>query len=190
MSAGENDGLPGGAGQAMEKGGLAEPVTVHDRNGWHRVRRISRLGLIVLLGVALVVLAAVWLGREPIADTFIQRELESRGVRATYKLDRIGLHNQRISNVVIGDPRNPDLVARAALVQMRIKWNGSVEVYRIVARGVRLNGRLLKSGRVSWGQVDKLLPPPSDKPFRLPDVVLDIADSTIRLDSPYGRFGF
>src|SRR5215204_2209146 len=144
MSAGENDGLPGGAGQAMEKSGLAEPVTVHDRSGWHRVRRISRLGL----------------------------------------------HNQRISNVVIGDPKNPDLVARAALVQMRIKWNGSVEVYRIVARGVRLNGTLLKSGRVSWGQVDKLLPPPSDKPFRLPDVVLDIADSTIRLDSPYGRFGF
>jgi hypothetical protein len=190
MSAGENDGLVGEAGQAMEKGGLAEPVTVHDRTGWHRVRRISRFGLLLLLGVALAALAALWLAREPLADTFIQRELERRGVEATYTLDHIGLHNQNINNVVIGDPKNPDLVARAALIQMRIKWNGTVEVYRIVARGVRLNGTLLKSGRVSWGQVDKLLPPPSGKPFRLPDVVVDLADARIRLDTPYGRLGF
>jgi translocation and assembly module TamB len=190
MSAGDKDGMLGGAGQAMEEGGLAEPVTVRDRGGWHRVRRISRFGLIVVLGLAVVALAALWLGREPIANTFIKRELENRGVQATYSLDRIGLHNQRISNLVIGDPRNPDLVAKSALVQMRFGWDGSVEVYRIVARGVRLNGKLLKNGRVSWGQVDKLLPPPSGKPFRLPDIVLDIADSRIRLDTPYGRLGF
>ena len=79
-------------------------------------------------------------------------------------------------------------MARSALIQMRFKWNGSVEVYRIVARGVQLNGRLLRNGRVTWGQIDKLLPLPSGKPFRLP--VIDIADSTIRLDLPYGRFGF
>jgi hypothetical protein len=48
----------------------------------------------------------------------------------------------------------------------------------------------LEGRQVSWGQVDKLLPPPSGKPFRLPDIVLDIADSRIRLDTPYGRMGF
>ena len=83
MSAGENDGLLGEAGQAMEKGGLAEPVTVHDRKGWHRVRRLSRLGLLALLGVAVAALVILWLGREPLANTFIQRELENRGVQAT-----------------------------------------------------------------------------------------------------------
>lgn len=169
---------------------LTEPVVVHDRTGWHRVRRISRIGLLALLGLAVIAFIALWIWRKPIAQDLIADELESRGVQATYTLDRIGLHNQRISNVTIGDPRNPDLVARSALIQMRFNWNGSVEVYRIVARGVRLNGRLLRSGRVTWGQLDKLLPAPSDKPFRLPNVVLDIADSTIRLDSPYGRFGF
>ena len=190
MTADKDEGLLEEAGQSMEKGGLAEPVMVHDRSGWHRVRRISRIGLLILLGLAVVAFLLLWIWRKPIAEDIIADELESRGVQATYTLDRIGLHNQRISKVVIGDPKNPDLVADRALIQMRIKWNGSVEVYRIVARGVRLNGTLLKTGRVSWGQIDKLLPPPSGKPFRLPDVVLDVADTAIRLDTPYGRLGF
>ena len=52
---------------------------------------------------------------------------------------------------------------------MRLKWDGNFEVYRIVARGVRLRGRLV-NGRVSWGQVDKLLPAPTTRkqPFKLP----------------------
>ncbi len=169
---------------------LTEPVVVHDRSGWHVVRRISRIGLLVLLGLAVAAFIVLWIWRKPIAEDIIAGELESRGVQATYTLDRIGLHNQRISNVVIGDPTNPDLVAERALIQMRIKWTGSVEIYRIVARGVRLKGRLLPSGRVTWGQIDKLLPPPSGKPFTLPEIVLDIADAAIRLDTPYGRLGF
>ena len=32
-----------------------------------------------------------------------------------------------------------------------------------------LKGRLI-GNKVSWGQVDKLLPPPSGKPFTLPDL--------------------
>ena len=188
MSAGDQH-QRGVIGEA-EHAHLIEPVMVHDRKGWHRVWRITRLGLLILLALAVVAFAILWIWRKPIAENVIADELERRGVQATYTLDRIGLHNQRISNVTIGDPRNPDLTARQALIQMRIKWNGSVEVYRIVARGAHLKGRLLDNGRVSWGQVDKLLPPPSGKPFRLPDVVLDIADSTIRLDTPYGRLGF
>src|SRR5687767_2603223 len=153
--------------------GLADPVRVHDGGGGHMVRRISLIGLLALLGLAVVAFVILWIWRKPIAQDLIGDELESRGVQATYTLDRIGLHNQRISNVVIGDPRSPDLVARSALIQMRIKWTGSVEVYRIVARGVRLKGTMRKGGRVSWGQIDKLLPAPSGRPFRLPDVVLD-----------------
>jgi hypothetical protein len=169
---------------------LVEEVVIHDRTGWHHVRRITRIGLLVILGLAVVGFAGLWLLRKPIAENVLERELEKRGVQATYTLEKIGLHNQQISNIVIGDPKHPDLVARKALIQMRIKWNGSVQVYRIAARGAHLNGRVLKSGKVSWGQIDRLLPPPSGRPFRLPDVVLDIADSTIRLDTPYGRLGF
>ena len=186
------------AGDQQESGGiggvtsaqLTEEVVIRDHGRWRRVRRVSRIGLLLLLGLAFAAFIILWFWREPIAENFIENELERRGVQATYELDRIGLHNQRISNVVIGDPANPDLTAKRALIQMRIKWNGSVEVYRILARGVRLKGRLLRSGRLSWGQVDKLLPPPSGKPFRLPDIVVDIADTVVRLDTPYGRLGF
>ena len=45
------------------------------------------------------------------------------------------------------------------------------------------------AGRVSWGQVDKLLPPPSGKPFRFPDVSVDLADTTVALTSRYGVLG-
>ena len=162
----------------------AAPVTV--------VRRRSRLRFVstLLLAGLLVLLVVAWLARGPIAERFIEGELERRGVRATYTIERIGLHNQVIRDVTIGDPNKPDLTARYARIQMRFKWDGSIAIYRIVARGVRLRGRLLDSGRVTWGEVDKLLPPPSGEPFRLPDVSLDIADSMLALATPYGYLGF
>src|SRR5439155_17990781 len=75
-----------------------------------------------------------------------------------------------------------------AQVQMRIGLTGKVTVFRIVARGVRLKGRVV-AGKVSWGQIDKLLPPPSGKPFRLPNVSLDVADSTVAVATPAGPVG-
>ena len=152
---------------------------------WRRVQWV----LLILLGLILIAAAAVWLARKPIANNVVASELKKRGVQATYKLDRIGLRTQRVSNLVIGDPANPDLTARVAQVQMRLKWNGSVEFYRIAARGVRLKGRVV-GNRVSWGQIDKLLPPPSGKPFALPNIVIDVADTTIALRTPFGPLGF
>ena len=154
----------------------------------YRGRRFAMTAGIGLLLLLLVALAGIWIARRPIATEFLQREFERRGVDATYSLDRVGLRTQQVSNLVIGHPRRPDLTARFAQIQTRIQWNGSVEVFRIVARGVRLRGRLVK-GRVSWGQIDKLLPPPTDKPFQLPDFVLDVADSTISLATPFGPLG-
>src|SRR5688572_327616 len=150
-----------------------------------RAFMIVGVGLLILL---LVALAGLWVARRPIATEFLEREFDRRGVEATYRLDRVGLRTQQLSNLVIGDPRRPDLTARYAQIQTRIQWNGSVEVYRVVARGVRLRGRLVK-GKVSWGQIDKLLPPPTDKPFQLPDFVLDVADSSISLATPFGPLG-
>ena len=146
-------------------------------------------GLIGFIGVLIVALAVLWTQRRPIANDILAREMERRGVQATYQLDRVGLRTQQISNLVIGDPRDPDLTADFAQVQMRIRLNGSVEIYRVVARGVRLNGRL-QNGRISWGQLDKLLPPPSGKPFRLPDISVDVADASISLATPFGPLGF
>ena len=161
-------------------------VIVRRRPRWRRIASFMALGLILLLMIAI---ALIWVERRPIATHYLKREFERRGVQASYHLDRVGLRTQEVSNLVIGDPRRPDLVARHAIVQMRLKWNGSFDVYRIVARGVRLRGRVVE-GRVSWGKIDQLMPPPSDKPFALPDFVLDIADSSIALATPFGPLGF
>ncbi len=174
----------------LEHAHLIEPVVVHDRKGWHRVWRITRLGLLLVLILALAAAAMLWVWRKPIADDYLRDELVRRGVTATYTLDRVGLRTQQVSNLSIGDPANPDLTLKRAIVQLRVKWNGSVEVYRIMARGVRLKGQLLPDGRVSWGQIDKLLPPPSGRPFRLPDLTVDLKDATVALATQYGRMGF
>ena len=176
--------------RALEHAHLVEHVYVHDRKGWHWAWRLTKVGLLAFLTLLVVAAAIIWIWRKPIADDYIRDELERRGVAASYTLDRVGFRTQQISNLSIGDPANPDLTVHRATIQLRIQWNGSAEVYRIVARGVRLKGRMLPSGRVSWGQIDKLLPPPSGRPFRLPDITADVADATVSLATPYGPMGF
>jgi hypothetical protein len=163
-----------------------ETVVVRQGSRWGRIASFAALAVLILL---VLLIAGIWIERRPIATQFLKREFERRGVTASYHLDRVGFRTQQVSDLVIGDPKHPDLVARRAIVQMRLKWNGSFEVYRIVARGVRLRGRLV-NGKVSWGQIDKLLPPPSGKPFQLPNFVLDVADSSIALATPFGNLGF
>ena len=157
-----------------------------------RRRPLRRIALVValgLIGLLLVAIGAVWVERRPIATHYLKGEFERRGVTASYHLNRVGLRTQEVSNLVIGDPKRPDLVARFAHIETRLKLNGTFEVYRIVARGVRLRGKLVH-GKISWGQIDKMMPPPSGKPFALPEFVLDVADSSISLATPFGPVGF
>ena len=85
--------------------------------------------------------------------------------------------------------RNPDLTARRAVIQLRIMLDGSVEVYRVVAawRAPQANWSATRSA----GQVDRLLPPPDPtKPFTLPDLTVDLKDTTVALASAAGPMGF
>src|SRR4051794_12160216 len=168
------------------EGPVAEHTVVVRRGPrWGRIASFFALGLLILL---LVAIALVWIERRPIATHYLKGEFERRGVAATYHLDRVGLRTQEVHDLVIGDPSRPDLVAKHAIIQMRLKWDGSFEVYRVFARGVRLRGRLIH-GKVSWGQIDRLLPPPTNKAFELPNFVLDVADSSIALATPFGPVG-
>jgi hypothetical protein len=167
-----------------EDGG-GEAVVVRKR-GW---QRILALGLLALLALALLLIAGLWTARRPLATEILHRQFEQRGVRATYQLERVGLRTQVVRNLVIGDPKNPDLSARYALIQLRWGLTGSVSVYRIVARGVRLKGKVV-NGRVIWGDVSKMMPPPSNKPFALPNIVADVADTSISIATPFGNLGF
>ncbi|HEX8622163.1 MAG TPA: YdbH domain-containing protein [Allosphingosinicella sp.] len=152
-----------------------------------RRRPVKRLIALALLLLVLLTLAVLWIQRKPIAADYLDRELARRHVRASYEVKRIGFRTQRLENLVIGDPGRPDLVAR--WVEVELRWRlGAPRVTLITARGVRLNARLA-NGRISLGEVDRLLPPPSGLPFRFPDQNVDIADSTVRFDTPAGRIG-
>ena len=172
----------------IESGDQGDPDLVEIRRP--RFRRVLTWVAVFVLFLLIVALVIAWTQRREIARDIIDRELANRGVEGSYTLDRVGLRTQQISNLRIGDPNRPDVTARRVLIQMRLKWDGSVDVYRIVARGVRLRGTVRPDGSVSWGQIDKLLPPPTDEPFTLPDVALDIADASISLKTPWGPFGF
>ena len=151
------------------------------RRRWPRVL----LAFLLLAGLAFLI---AWLLRFSIAEDFIDRELARRGVQASYTVKRIGFRRQRLENLVIGDPRRPDLTAR--WVEVELSWGGFAypRVALITARGVRMRGRIV-NGRVTLGQVDRLLPPPSGAPFRLPDQRIDVADAAIALETPAGPIG-
>ncbi|MBA3676840.1 MAG: YdbH domain-containing protein [Sphingosinicella sp.] len=144
----------------------------------------------VLVGFLLVVLllfVIIWTQRRQLATDYIEGELERRGVQATYRVTRIGFRTERIEDVVIGDPARPDLTAK--WVEIKISWGfRRPQVSMIKARGVRMVGRIAKK-KVSFGQVDKLLPRPTGKPFEFPDLNVDLADTAMTMDTPAGRIG-
>ncbi|PAX09404.1 YdbH domain-containing protein [Sphingomonas lenta] len=149
-------------------------------------RRRLRVALTVLSALV-VLLAGSWLLRIPIAGRAIDRELASAGVPARYNVETLELGRQRLTDVVIGDPERPDLVADWIETGTRLSWSGAT-VTAVRAGHVRLRGRLV-DGRVSLGAIDRLLPPPSGKPFALPRLFLDVADARIRLETPMGVVG-
>jgi len=156
-------------------------VVVRRRPRWRRIA----FALLALLLVALLVL---WLMRKQIAADYIDRELARRGIHATYRVKHLGVMSQRIEDVVLGDPADPDLVARS--VELRLSWGfRRPRVVLVTGRGVRLKGRLV-NGALRFGEVDRLFPPSGKGgPFRLPNQNVDIADAILRLDTPAGRLG-
>ncbi|MFD1789742.1 YdbH domain-containing protein [Sphingomonas floccifaciens] len=164
---------------AAETGGEAR------RRRWHQRKRWRTL-LVLLLAFA-VAIGVLWHQRRGIATGFIDEELAKRGVPARYTVADIGFARQRLTNVVIGDPRDPDLVADWIVVRTRVRL-GTPEVTGIDAGHVRLRARW-KDGALSLGALDKLMPPPSGKPFALPQLQADVEDARIRLELPQGVVG-
>ncbi|SOB86781.1 Dicarboxylate transport [Sphingomonas guangdongensis] len=151
-----------------------------------RFRRRWRVLLILLLVFA-GVLTALWSQRRPIARGFVDRELRARGVPARYTVADIGLSTQRLTGVVIGDPRAPDLVADWIEVQTEVGIGG-LRLRGVRAGKVRLRARLV-DGRVSLGAIDRLMGPPTGAPFTLPALDTDLHDVRVRLETPQGLIG-
>ena len=148
-----------------------------------RVRRV----ILVLTLVLLVALIALWLVRKPIAEGFIDRELAKAGVPARYDIADLALGGQRLTNVVLGDPAHPDLVADWVETRTAIGLSGPY-LEGVRAGHVRLRGRLV-DGKLSLGSIDRLLPAPSGKPFALPALDVSVDDARMRLETPQGVIG-
>jgi hypothetical protein len=148
-----------------------------------RAKRRRRVAVALLVLVSASV-ATVWLQRRTIAQGFVDRELARRGVPARYTIEQLSPWRQRLTNVSIGDPRNPDLTAdwielRTALYP----WRAELLVAK--AGTVRVQGRIV-NGALSLGSIDRLMPPPSGKPFSLPQLSVEVADAQLRLASDAG----
>ncbi len=146
-----------------------------------RSRRRLALAAALLLSAGI---GTVWLLRQPIVTHFVDRELARRDVAARYRVEDLGLGRQRLTDVVIGDPRHPDLTADWIETRTGIGLGGPYLV-GVKAGHVRLNARLV-GGRVSLGAIDRLLPPPSGKPFALPALTVAVEEARVRLATPFG----
>lgn len=164
----------------------AETGPEQRRRRWHQRKRWRTL--VALLIVFAVAIGVLWHQRRSVATGFIDDELAKRGVPARYTVADIGFARQRLTNVVIGDPRDPDLVADWIVVHTRIR-SGGPEVTGIDTGNVRLRARW-KDGGLSLGAIDRLLPKGDGKsPFALPKLNADIADARIRMELPGGIIG-
>ena len=164
-----------------------ELLTVDIEPGPFRGRRLKRRifgAVLLLMGIMLAI--AYW-QRNSIADRFVKRELESRGVRATYTIEEIGLRTQRLRNVVIGDSANPDLTAKLVEIDVSLNFSGAT-MRDVRASGVRVKGRYV-DGKLSFGELDKFADPTSTEPFDWPDIGVVIKDAQARIETPWGVIG-
>lgn len=160
---------------------MAEEGEALVRRRWPRVPAI----LALLLGL---VLLGLWLARKPIAQGQVDRYLAAAQVPARYTITDLGPGRQRLTDVVLGDPARPDLVAD--WLETRTAW-GLRGPYLASVRGghVRVAARWA-DGRLSLGSIDRLLPTGgAGKSFVLPALGLDVADLRARVETPWGVIG-
>ena len=142
------------------------------------------------LGVAILVLAValatLWLARKPIARGFVDRAFAAAKVPARYTIEELAFGHQRLTDIVIGDPRRPDLVADWLELETSVGLDG-VKVVGISAGTVRARGRIV-DGALSLGSLDRLIPKSSGQ-FRLPAVALNLGDARMRLETSQGAIG-
>ncbi len=152
-----------------------------------RRRRWPRVLAVIAVLVGLVVLG-LWLARKPIARGQVDGFLAKAGVPARYTISDLGPGRQRLTDVVLGDPTRPDLVAN--WLETRTAW-GLHGPYLASVRGGRVRVRARwADGRLSLGSINRLLPKgEGGKPFALPALAVDVEDLRARVETPWGLIG-
>src|SRR3546814_10898410 len=85
---------------------------------------------------------------------YVCRFNTEKGVTASDHIADLGFGRQRLTNLVIGDPAHPDLVADWVELSTDIGLSGA-SVTAVRAGHVRLRGRLV-DGTLSLGAIDRL----------------------------------
>ncbi len=161
-----------------------EPTASADLSLPRRKRR--RAIALALLTSAALGLGAVWFLREDIAENLISGELAKLGLPATYEIEEVGPTEQVVRNLVIGDPKHPDLTIAELRVATRLNW-GWPGIGRITVIRPRLFGSL-HGGKFSLGSLDKLMEPSGEtKDYALPDYDVSVVDGRALIESDYGR---
>ena len=150
-----------------------------------RSRRWRVLG--VLGGISLVALGIVWTQRVQIADRIIAGQLRGYDLPATYKIESAGPRQEVLTNIVIGDPRRPDMTIERAEVYIEPTF-GLPAIGRVKLVRPRLYGTY-RDAKASFGVLDKLLFAKSTRPPGLPDLNLELVDARARFDSDFGVIG-
>lgn len=150
------------------------------RRRWPRVLAVLAIALFVALG-------ALWLSRERIAGNFIENQLRQYGVPATYNIESIGPDRQVLTDIVVGDPKAPDLTIERAEVPIRYRF-GTPTLGRITLVKPRLFGSY-RGGTLSFGTLDKALFRDTGKPPGLPRIDVDIRDGRALMETDYGPIG-
>ena len=178
----EDKSLRGELDEALDSAPFDE--TPHQRE--RRYGRLAKALAILALVVALA-FAVLWTQRERIADNVIGRELESRRIPATYRVERIGARHQVLADIVVGDPRRPDLTVKRAEVELVYRL-GFPGIGRITLVEPRLYGSY-RGSKLSFGSLDPLLFSGSTQAFALPKLDLKIADGRALLETDFGPLG-
>jgi len=167
---------------------MASQAEIDDPPAAKAGRRIGRYAALILLAVVALGLAVAWLNRERIAGNVIASELDKLGIEATYEIERIGGRRQVLTDIVVGDPRRPDLTIARAEVVIRHRF-GFPAIAAVRLERPRLFGTY-RDGKLSFGALDPLIfAPADDRPFALPDFELEVTGGRALLESDYGPVG-
>lgn len=140
--------------------------------------------------VLIFLLAVVWLARERIANSIIAGKLEDLGIPGSYEIESIGPRRQILRNVVIGDPRHPDMTIARATVSFEPRFGVPV-LGKVRLEQARLYGTY-RQGKLSFGKLDPVIfgPKTREGSQGLPDLDLALVDARARIDGDFGVVGF
>ena len=161
----------------------AEPeVEVPPQRRKKRWRVLGAL-IVLLLGGLLY----GWFVREQLADTVIAGQMQDLGLPGTWTVESVGPGTQIISNIVIGDPKRPDLTVKRAIVETTLRF-GLPTIDKVTLEEARLYGSY-RGGTLSFGALDSVIFAKRDGQKGLPDLNLALVDGRARVETDWGVIG-